>query len=339
MRLDPINKENKISIEELEIIPSISVENLIVNSFKQDNANIVDTHKKLDGHLSISQISGDACMRKVYYQYNKVVKDEKQDVLSQLNTKIGSAIHEIIQSSLERNKSLSGIEQFLQDDDLKVCGSTDGYFEEHHHNIKDEIILNDFKSSGLGTFNYISKTNIPLNSHKAQVHWYAYLLKKKHPNLKLDKLKITYINKNGTGFSFNTFYIKKNIERTISYLKETNDKLIAKGRSNDILEAHINNLQITINDIVKEEEFQSKLGKIKEVDFDFDDNLMEKEIQKIKDFWDLIKSNEKEIEKSKIEKGKPKIKLPNKISKKTYCLNCDYLTTCRGSEWYEQNKT
>lgn len=265
-------------------------------AFELDKEN--DSHKKLDGYFSISQFTGDSCLRKIYYdvknpEFKKEYKFEKDFVF-----KFGHSIHELIQSKMSKFNLLHGVEQFFQDDENKICGSTDGYYIDHD---KKEIRMLDIKTTNLGLYSYVLMKNVPKKDHKHQLNVYAYYLLKEYPEYQIKSMHILYINKNQS----NHVNDMSRLSLSAKTLNDVDEK--------EMIENHIETIKSLFND---------EDMKIKEVIFDYDEEIALSEINKVKELREKIKNN----------------KLPNKISKKIYCLNCDFVNMCRGKEWVEENK-
>ncbi len=337
MKTKEFKQPEKKEIVKKEQFSHFSLRNILEQCFKDDRKNIPDTHVKLKGYVSVSQITGDACLRKAYYQY---IQEEKEDNVSFETHAIlsfGTLIHEFIQSTLKRNNKIDLVEKFLQDDKLKICGSIDGIFTYKTHGVIDEIVLNDFKSCGLSTLERVMRSGKGSKNHIRQLHWYAYLLSQfyKKP---ITKLKLTYFCKNQSGYIPDMYYEKGNIDNTLSYLTEARDKMVELKRDVENINQHIYNLQSTLNAIkFKEENVRADGFVIHEIDFFFDQNIMDQEMEQLNYFMDIIKKNEQNLKEynEKIEKGKkakkPKERFPKRLatSKKYQCAGCAYFSKCR----------
>jgi len=292
---------------------SFSVSNMI----KEAYLNKPDTHKNKEGYVSISQISGNSCLRKAYYKLQKTPIQNKSFEGSFI-TGVGNSVHDSLQEVLENLNTMNtvfpqfkGIEEYFEDHDLRLTGSTDGYFEH-----KDgSITVNDFKTCGLNMYLYLINSNKPKKDHVAQVHWYAYLYKKQQ-NKVINDLKITYICKNQGKPYFINDEVLKSFDATHSYLKnlvewyEGKDKEVPENLMRAYYQANSHLEELNKLAFNHEEDFM-----FKEFTFKYDESIIEAEIEKLKQFWE------------RIDEGK---KLPNKISTKYICDSCPYLKTCRG---------
>lgn len=279
---------------------------------KEAFSKLEDTHKKKDGYLSISQFTGNACLRKCYYQLMKVQRS-KNTFEKDWIFKVGHSIHDLIQSTMEQQKFLMGVEQYFEDHELKICGSTDGYFIDHS---KKEIRMLDIKSAGLNTFEYVSKSNRAKVDHIAQLHVYAYLLKKHfYPDYEIKSMHILYVNKNQADFKPNLDDLLNKYEKMYhdysEMVKENCVPFVLEDVEQDRLDFH---------NIVKQKSEVNKDYQLKECVFNYSEEIIQKELDKLEDFWNRIENN----------------KLPNKISKFLYCKNCEYVLECRSQDWLDE---
>lgn len=308
-----IIEQNKPNISD---IPSFK--NALKDSLKQYYENTKDAHRKIDGYLSVSQFSGNACQRKAYYQLTNAEKNSDNfNFESQIILNMGTLIHEYLQEALSQSCHLADIEKFIQDDELKICGSIDGIFVSD-----DKKILIDFKSCGLNTFEYVKKSGKATKSHLHQLHVYAMILNKYY-GYNITQMKVIYINKNHGANTPYTKHIKDNLINTLDYLNDVSQKYISSGRESMELLSNIYSLESAINSLEeistvdKNEDYL-----IEEVDIVYDEKIPEEEINKAKILHELVETN----------KDKKKPKLPNKISKPYICATCHYRGICRGLE-------
>ena len=322
-----------IDEEDYKIKPlqMFSVKQRLKQCLIQDKINIPDTHRKKEGYLSISQLAGDSCKRKLYYQYKSEEKDDTYSLQSDLTLKVGTMYHELVQGTMLRNPEISKIflvEQFLQDDELKICGSTDGCF----YDDDGEMVINDFKTCSLSALERIKNSGKAKKDHIAQVHWYQYLIKKMYGH-DIKRFKITYLCKNQMGYYPEIYGVKKNLSEVLNYLKSTSDKM--KTPSENLVQ-NISKIEYSFKTL----EYGEKMSKegeylIYEVNFEYSDEVMQKELQKIDDFWNIVLYNDNRKQNKKGEL--PKEKFPNRITKKYYCVSCPYLSKCR-PEMYNEIK-
>lgn len=278
-------------------IDDFSFTSNLKKAFELDKIN--DTHKSIKGYFSISQFTGSSCKRKLFYEVKNPDYKEEFSFDKEFIFGVGHAVHELIQSKMSKFNLLHGIEQFFQDDENKVCGSTDGYFIDHD---KKEIRMMDIKTSNLGTFTYVLQSNKPKKDHLHQLHMYAYYLSKQYPDYKIKSMHVLYVNKNQAKHIPDTY----RIEKTINTLSNESEK--------EALNYHIESIKSAYDDY--------DCMKLKEVVFQYDPKIVQEEFENLNDL------------KARIEANKP----PNKISKKIYCLNCKFVNLCRGEQWVKDNE-
>ena len=288
----------------------ISFRTLFEKALDQYDEKYPHKHRKTEGFLSISQISGNSCMRKNYYD---LMGYPKQSIpfRNRLIMDFGTRLHELAQQCMGEFGYLQGVEQFMEDKELKVCGSTDGWLVNKHN----QMIFNDIKTTNLNGYMTVLSSDKPKKDHRHQVHWYSYIMRKHH-NIKIDRLKITYICKNQSSYSPLWENDYKNLNSIMEKINSSdNDFLTDQERAN------LNFIAYKLNkdkELINGDDFL-----IKEVDFDYDEKIIKEEIEKVNKFWQLIENNKELIEKGKKEK------LPNKIKDGVICASCQFRKVCR----------
>lgn len=305
-----INLIEEVKKEVIKPKTSISFRKMFEEALDKYDEKYPHKHRKIDGYLSISQISGESCMRKNYYD---IMGYQKQGIpfRNRIIMDFGTRLHELAQQCMGEFGYLKGVEDFMFLDELKVCGSTDGWLVNQDNG---SLILNDIKTANLNTYQKVLSTNEPKKDHKAQVHWYSYILRKK-ANIEINDLKITYICKNQSSYT--------------PLWQQDFDKL------NNFVQILNNDPQYVYSDELKSLNYINyKLQKdfqlsqeddylIKEVDFKYDEEIIKKEIEKIEDFWALIENNKELVKNGKKEK------IPSKIRDGVICQSCNFRKVCR----------
>lgn len=367
--LDNLKQEGlKVLQEEQDNDSSFHIKQAITALIKNAQVDYVvqkqDNHKSLEGYHSISQISGDSCLRKAFYKaLNYPLNEHTQENIEKgIKSKaekdwifsFGHFIHDKIQNLLKND--LKKVEMFMKDSQNLICGSTDGTLSLP----KGRVVL-DFKSCNLNIFDYVTKRQSALKNHIAQAHNYARILniaesKKKQPNL-FTHIAIVYFNKNQALFNNTDFATMKKMVKDFRNDLEYN--LLSNIPPENV--GQILNTKQLINNIIGkyESELEKKQSKATTNNLrDFYSNflfiyvqpidqiLMETELEKIKDLNSNIEFAKKEnkrlveleqlesetgeqLPKNHILKQKIKYKIPNKISKIYICESCDYYETCR----------
>jgi len=319
---------SKVVVEDKSTTEFIKIKDLLHECYENEHK-LPSNHKKIAGYLSISQISGNkACMRKEYYNVMNHEFDNKFNFDSHSILKIGSLYHDMVQSVLLKYNKIEYVEQFLFNDEYRICGSIDGIIRDKNG----DYILNDFKTISSAGFDYILKSRKAKEEHIAQVHLYAFMIEKQL-GIKINKLKITYLHKNQNHYSMRLDTTLKNLNETLTYLEGIMKWLESKNKDTFSIEQQIYNIKNSISEI----EFSTKKDEeedyhIKEVDFMFDNNILNKELKKIVEFWELVENNKVILannETAKFKKDVKTIKLPNKISVNYKCNNCKFLQACR----------
>jgi len=306
----------------------IKIKDLLHECYENEHK-LPSNHKKIAGYLSISQIAGNkACMRREYYNVMQHEFDNKFDFNTHSILKIGSLYHDMVQTVLLKYNKIEYVEHFLWNDEYKICGSIDGIIKD-----KDgSYILNDFKTISSTGFDYILKSGKAKEEHISQVHLYRFMIERQL-GIKIDKMKITYLHKNQNHYGLRLDSAIKQLESTLEYLNGVYDWLSNNNRSTDKIAEQINNIRYSIDSIkFNTEKYEDEDYHIKEIDFMFDQDVLNKELRKIKEFWELIESNKIIAENNKTATRKADIKkekFPNKISVNYICNSCRFLQVCR----------
>lgn len=291
-------KFNHVKMEEQEqeefIDDSFSFAENIRKAFEMDKDN--DDHKSIKGYHSISQFTGDACLRKIYYRVKNPDFIEPYNFDRDFVFKFGHAIHKLIQDKMSKFNLLHGVEEFFQDDINEICGSTDGYFIDHD---KKEIRMMDIKTTNLGLFAYVTNADKPKKDHRHQLNVYAYYLLKKYPDYEMKSMHIIYINKNQSNHTNDFSRLRASL------------KTLENEHEIELINNHLSYIEDNMKD---------SCMKIKETIFSYDESIALAEIEKVQVLKEKIKND----------------KLPNKISKFNYCMNCSYVNLCRGEKWVQE---
>lgn len=274
----------------------------------------VDNHRTEDGYLSISSISG-GCLRKDYYRLKGYEANNSYEFNTQWIFGFGHAIHDYVQNILIKYGHLHGVEQFMKDDELKICGSTDGFLFSKSDK-ENSIIVNDFKTCNLSTFTYVKSSNKAKKDHIAQLHLYGYLLNKTF-DYKIDGLKVTYINKNQAYYFPYIASVKNNLKLVQASLTKMSNYYTSKGKIStaDSIDDKFNLLENSLLTLEREAEKMADRTEdwmIQEVDFDYSEDVLNNQVNVIKDFW------------TRLENNKP----PNKTTKKYICSTCEFYNVC-----------
>lgn len=337
MKFNNITQKSENTIESSPA-STVSVKKLLEECYESDSKKR-QAHRKLEGYLSISQIAGKACLRKAYYTLNNYPSDKVFNFESHSILEVGTLYHELVQSTMIRGNKLHYVEQFMKCDKYKICGSTDGLLRDDSTG---EYILNDFKTIGTAGFDYVVKTNKAKKDHISQVHLYAYMFSNMF-NIPIKKMKITYLHKNQNFYSARLDTVIKNIQSNIGYLENVLNYMQSKDQNTLKIETQLAKLHHSVDELEgittkKEDEDYH----IKEIDFNFNQETLDIELNKVDDFWKLVENNKKieEDNKKAIEYNKTvtkkkdlmpikTIRLPNKISTDYICNSCPFLQVCR----------
>lgn len=293
---------------------------LVKQALKYQNETEPNEHKGKAGHVSVSQFTGNACLRKLYLNHLSKVEREYEYRLDYIFS-FGHLYHDWIQNILSKIGQLHGIEEYFQDDDLKVTGSIDGYV------INDDgtYTIVDFKTSSLGSYQYIMNSRKCKKDHKHQLMFYAYLFMKKYPDRIVKSIKVLYINKNQGSYSIDVDMQITQMDKVIKYLTDTLEKMKKLNRNSEELEDNIsyleNSRQSLIN-LLEKDKGEDYL--FQEFDYNYQDNIsiVDEELAKLDKFW-LHVDNEKEKIKTSIKTEKEyKQKLPPKLANTMYCESC-----------------
>lgn len=322
------NITQKSNISESSSASTVSVKKLLEECYESDSKKR-QAHRKLEGYLSISQIAGKACLRKAYYTLHNYPSEKVFNFESHSILEVGTLYHELVQSTMIRSNKLHFVEQFMKCDKYKICGSTDGLLRDDSTG---EYILNDFKTTGTAGFDYVVKANKAKKDHVSQVHLYAYMFSNmfKTP---IKKMKITYLHKNQNFYTARLDTIISNIKSNIGYLENVFNYMQSKDQNTLKIETQLAKLHNSVNELEgiatkKEDEDYH----IKEIDFNFSQDVLDIELNKVDQFWKLVESNKKIEEENKKATKKSdirKIKLPNKISTDYICNSCPFIQVCR----------
>lgn len=288
MKLIPLNELKPKKSSNFSFIENLK------KSFELDKEN--STHKSIEGYYSISSFTGNACLRKIYYK-QKYPEHKPFSFAREFVFDVGHAVHELIQSKMSKFNYLHGVEEFFQDDERKICGSTDGYYINHQDKT---IRMLDIKTTNLGGFTYVTKSRKAKKDHIHQLSMYAYYVQQKHPDYKIISMHILYVNKNQADHKHDYSLLKTNIQ----HFDEDHQETVFR---------HLSDIEST---------FDGEDVQLQEIIFQYDPSIVEEEFEKVRQLQWKIDNN----------------KLPNKISKKIYCLNCPFVEMCRGKEWVEANK-
>ena len=293
---------------------------LIKEVLKYQNETEPNEHKGKDGYISVSQFTGNACQRKLYLNYLNKEKREYEYRLDYIFS-FGHLYHDWIQDILSKTLHLHGVEEYFQNDEMKVTGSIDGYI------INDDgtYTIIDFKTSSLGSYQYIMNSRKAKKDHKHQLMFYAYLFMKKYPDRKVKSIKVLYINKNQGSFAVDIDMQLVQIDKVIKYLSDTLEKMKKLNRNSEELEDNIhyleNSKQSLIN-LLEKDKGEDYL--FQEFDYPYDDNvnIIDEEIAKLDKFWLHVENEENKIKEAKRTEKEYKQKLLPKIANTTYCSSC-----------------
>lgn len=320
--------QNSVVVEDDSRKGFIKVKDMLYECYEKESK-LPSTHKKIEGYLSISQISGSkACMRKQYYEIEKYDSDEKFSFDSHSILKVGNLYHDLVQSVLIKYGKIEHVESFFSNDEYKICGSIDGIIKDYDGS----YILNDFKTISSAGFDYILRSGRAKKDHIAQVHLYRFMIEKQL-GIKIDKLKITYLHKNQNHYDLKMDNPLKNLQNTLEYLNDIYNWLEKNGKDTSKVLKQIGNVDSSINTLkYSSEKYENEDYHIKEIDMLFDQSILDAELNKIKEFWELVESNREIRTKNAVavlKKDIKKEKLPNKISVNYKCNSCKFIQVCR----------